>query len=170
MDTIRTALKSQYHTSLAMFQEALERCDESLWFDTKAVNAYWQVAYHALFYVHMYLQPDLKSFQAWEGHQKDVQYANGIAGTPKKDSPLPLLPTPYTKAQVQAFLDTCQSMVDPFIDSVDLANPKSGFPWYSCSKLEHQIISIRHLQHHTAQLGDKLRNAGSTGLEWQGHL
>ena len=169
LQTARTALKSQYHAALEMLKEAVDRCDEDLWYNQTHVNAFWQVAYHALFYVHMYLQPDLKSFKPWAEHQTQVQYQNGIAGPPKEGSPLPLIPEPYSKAQVQTFLALCDSMVDGALDGFDLLEPNSGFPWYTCSKLEHQIISIRHLQHHTAQLGDRLRGAGSTGLTWLGH-
>jgi hypothetical protein len=169
MSTVQTALKSQYHASLEMLQEAINRCPDELWLDTTPVNAFWQVAYHALFYVHMYLQPNLESFKPWAEHQKDVQYQNGFPGPAKEGSPLPLIPEPYTKAQVQAFLDICNGMVDSAIDTFDLLEPKSGFPWYTCTKLEHQIISIRHLQHHTAQLGDRLRGSIGSGLTWLGH-
>ena len=168
--TARTALKSQYHASIEMLREALERCPDDQWLDTSHVNAFWQVAYHALFYVHMYLQPNLDSFKPWAEHQTDVQYQNGFPGPPKQGSNLPLIPKPYSKAQVMTFLSICDGMVDTALDSFDLLEPKSGFPWYSCSKLEHQIISIRHLQHHTAQLGDRLRGSVGNGLSWTGHL
>jgi hypothetical protein len=169
MPAVRAALKSQYHASLQMLHEALERCPDDLWLDRSHVNAFWQIAYHALFYVHMYLQPDLKSFKPWAEHQKDVQYANAIPGPPKPGSTLPLMPEPYSRAQVQTFWALCDGMVDDAMDRFDLLEPKCGFPWYECSKLEHQIISIRHLQHHTAQLGDRLREAAGSGLEWLGH-
>ncbi|MEY4532151.1 MAG: hypothetical protein RLZZ156_2874 [Deinococcota bacterium] len=69
---VRVALKSQYHASLEMFQEAIHGCSEELWLDNKPVNAFWQVAYHTLYYVHMYLQPDLALFKPWAEHQKEV--------------------------------------------------------------------------------------------------
>jgi hypothetical protein len=169
MNPVQTALKSQYHASLEMLKEALERCPDGFWLDTTNGNAFWQVAYHALFYVHMYLQPDLKSFKPWAEHQKNVQYQNGFPGPPNPKSELPLIPEPYSKTQVMTFWAICEGMVDSAIDSFDLLEPNSGFPWYTCSKLEHQIISIRHLQHHTAQLGDRLRVVSGTGLNWLGH-
>ncbi len=169
MDTARAALKSQYHAALEMLKEAVDRCPDDLWLDQTQTNAFWQVAYHALFYVHMYLQPNLESFKPWPGHQSKVQYQNGFPGPPKEGSTLPLMPEPYSKEQVLAFLALCDGMVEGAIDSFDLLQPQSGFPWYTCSKLEHQIISIRHLQHHTAQLGDRLREADGAGLTWLGH-
>jgi hypothetical protein len=172
MDTlpiIRTALKSQYHAALEMLQAALERCPDSAWQDGKHTNDFWQIAYHALHYVHMYLQPDLASFKPWHGHQREVQYQAAFAGSAKQNSSLPLLPTPYSKAQVLELWAICNSMVDEYIDTTDLFSDKSGFPWYTCGKLEHAIISIRHLQHHTAQLSDRLREVDGAGLEWLGH-
>lgn len=168
LEFARAAFKSQYRAALGMLEEAIDRCPEALWEDRGHPNAFWQVAYHALFYAHMYLQPDLESFKPWHGHQARVQYQSGIAGPPKAGNDLPLVAKPYTKAQVREFLTLCDSMVDA-VDNLDLLEPRSGFPWYTCSKLEHQIISIRHLQHHTAQLGDRLRGAGGSGLVWLGH-
>jgi hypothetical protein len=169
ISTVKTALKSQYHASLEMLHESLELCPDALWLDASTGNAFWQIAYHALFYVHMYLQPDLKSFAPWAEHQKNVQYQNGLPGMPNPKSSLPLIPEPYSKTQVTAFWNICENMVDSAIEAFDLLEPASGFPWYTCSKLEHQIISIRHLQHHTAQLGDRLRALSGTGLNWLGH-
>ena len=169
IQTVKTALKSQYHASLEMLLEAVNKCPDELWLDTTSVNAFWQVAYHALYYVHMYLQPNLESFQPWEQNQKNVQFQNGFPGAPRAGSNLPLIPEPYTKAQLLEFLALCNGMVNSAIDTFDLLEKKSGFPWYTCTKLEHQIISIRHLQHHTAQLGDRLRGAGEEGLTWLGH-
>jgi hypothetical protein len=37
------------------------------------------------------------------------------------------------------------------------------------SKLEHQLVSIRHLQHHTAQLADRVRTRVGIGIDWVGH-
>jgi hypothetical protein len=34
------------------------------------------------------------------------------------------------------------------------------------SRLEHQVVSIRHLQHHAAQLADRLRAWAGIGIDW----
>jgi hypothetical protein len=36
------------------------------------------------------------------------------------------------------------------------------------SKLEHQLVNLRHIQHHTGQLADRLRQAADRGLRWVG--
>jgi hypothetical protein len=75
---------------------------------------------------------------------------------------------PYTKAEVLAYWSICESMVDDAVDALDLNDPQSGFSWYRVPKMEHQIINIRHIQYHQAQLADRLRVATGAGVNWAG--
>ena len=166
--TIRQILKSQYHAGLAMLREAIERCPDDVWLSAQHRNAFWQVAYHVLYFTHLYMHREVSAFHPWKEHQSAVQHPNGIAGAPKPGSTLPLIPEPYTRAQALAYWDVCNQMVDGAVDALDLHDPECGFPWYKMSKLEHQLVSLRHLQHHTAQLADRLRAAQDIGIRWVG--
>jgi hypothetical protein len=157
-------LKSQYHAGLAMLQEAIERCPDQLWLDTRPVNAFWQIAYHALFFTHLYLGADFAAFRPWAGHQRNNQNDDGLARKPDPTSTLPLIPLPYSKNQVLEYWGICDGMVDSAVDDLDLCRHDSGF--HSVSKLEHQLINIRHLQHHAAQLADRLRAGENVGITW----
>jgi hypothetical protein len=168
MASLRLALKSQYHAALGMLRGVIEQCPDDLWFSNAHRNAYWQVAYHALYFSHLYLLPDEAAFRPWEGHQSDVQHPDGIAGPADPGSSLPLLPRPYTKSEVLAYWSICEAMVDPALDTLDLNSPNSGFSWYQMPKLEHQILNIRHIQHHTAQLADRLRFGADAATRWIG--
>jgi hypothetical protein len=159
-------LKSQYHAGFAMLREAIERCPDQLWLDSRPVNAFWQIAYHALFFTHLYMGADVASFRPWAGHQRDNQNENGFAGKQDPTSTLPLIPLPYSKNQVLEYWGICDGMVDSAVDALDLRRRDSGFHWYTVSKLEHQLINIRHLQHHAAQLADRLRAAENVGITW----
>jgi hypothetical protein len=165
---LRVVLKSQYHAALAMLGEAIQQCPDKVWSSADHVNAFWQVAYHTLFFTHLYLQPDEATFRPWKHHQVSVQHPDGIAGLPDPNSPLPLIPEPYTKAQVWEYWQFCDRMVDNAVDSLDLENSQSGFSWYRMSKLEHQLVNLRHIQHHAAQLADRLRYAANVGIRWVG--
>jgi len=168
LEELRSVLKSQYHASLAMLRETVDRCSDDLWISTKPHNAFWQVAYHTLYFTHLYLQPNLDAFRPWKEHQADVQNPDGIGDEPEPSSTLPLIPNPYSKSQVLDYWSICDEMVDSSVDSLDLLSPESGFFWYKVSKFEHQLISIRHVQHHAAQLADRLRQAASVGTKWVG--
>jgi hypothetical protein len=168
VDSLRAILKSQYHAALAMLRQAIEECPPETWDTKEYLNSVWQIAYHTLFFTHLYLQPDEASFQPWEDHQSDVQYPSGFSGPNDPESSIPLIPEPYTRDQILEYWHFCDRMVDGLIDTVDITSPESGFWWYKVSKLEHQIINIRHIQHGTAQLADRVRAAAGIGIEWVG--
>lgn len=165
-NTLRAVLKSQYHAALAMLRETIENCPKELWYSKEPLNAFWQVAYHTLYFTHLYLMSGEAAFRPWEGHQADVQHPDGIPGPADPESALPLIPEPYTKAQALAYWSFCEELVDGAVDALDLHSQESGFSWYQVSKLEHQIINIRHIEHHMAQLADRLRAAEGIGTRW----
>lgn len=167
-ETLRRILESQYHAALAMLRACIERCPDDLWVDPTPTNAFWQVAYHTLYFTHLYLMPQEADFRPWHGHQANAQHPDGIPGRNDPDSPLPLLPDPYTRAQALAYWSVCDGMVNEAVEALDLAQPTSGFSWYRMSKLEHQLVNLRHIQHHAAQLADRLRAALDIGIEWVG--
>lgn len=166
--TLQTILKSQYRAALATLRQTIERCPETIWFDTKHTNAFWQVAYHTLFFAHLYMLPNEAAYQPWKGHVKDAQYPDCIPGPPIEGSDLPLLPEPYTKTQALEYCTFCEEQIDLVIDSIDLYSEESGFYWYKVPKLEHLIINLRHIQHGAAQLADRLRNEKDIATDWFG--
>lgn len=165
---VKDAFKSQYHASLDMLGEGIEKCPEDLWYSKEFTNAFWQVAYHTLFFTHLYLCRSKDEFVPWVKHKSDNQNPDGISGDPDPDSKLPLIPEPYTKAEALEYWGFCKGIVDEFVDNIDLENPESGFPWYKISKFEHQLVNIRHLQHGAAQLADRLRLKLDIGVKWAG--
>ena len=156
-DALRSALKSQYHAALAMLRAVTRRCPDDLWASSNGhANAFWRIAYHTLYYTHLYLQPTNRVFRPWERHQRGIQRMS----TPLKTRRM------YTKAEVLAYWSICESMIDGAVDALDLNNPQSGFHNFKVPKMEHQIINIRHVQYHQAQLVDRLRAATGAGVGW----
>jgi len=148
---LRPVLKSQYHASLAMLREAIDRCPPEEWLSTGHKNAFWQVSYHALFFAHLYLQRDEAAFTLWEKHHGED---DGVGGEP------------YTQGEVLEYWEFCDRMVDDAVDALDLDRANSGFSWHRMSKLEHQFVNIRHIQHHGAQLIDRVRSTANVGIGW----
>jgi hypothetical protein len=166
--SVRHSLKGQYHAALAMLRDAVRLCPDSIWESSAHRNACWQVAYHTLFFTHLYSQPTDADFVPWEGHRADVQHPDGIAGPPDPASDLPLLPDPYSKDDVLAYCEFCDARIDEWVDAIDVLSEDSGFSWYPISKLEHQMVNLRHIQHGAAQLADRVRTAADAGVEWAG--
>lgn len=165
-EAIGDALKGQYRAGLAMLEEAVTLLSDDQWANDGHPNSPWQLAYHVLYFTHLYLQRTNTDFVPWPGHQSGVQHEDGIAGRHDENSDLPLLPAPYSRQKVLEYAAFLEARIDGYVDAMDLASPDSGFPWYQVSKLEHQIINVRHLHHHVAQLADRVRAATGRGVRW----
>jgi hypothetical protein len=163
---LQSALKSQYHASLKTLRLAIEQCPEPMWNDPKdGLAAFWRVAYHALFFTHLYLQKDEPSFRPWSLHRPD---ADALGPMHWESNRLPAPCEPYTRAQILAYWRECDAMVDQNVDAMDLSAPECGFPWYAMGKLEHQLVNIRHIQHHAAALSTRLRREAQISVPWVG--
>jgi hypothetical protein len=158
IEALRSVLKSQYHATLAMLRAGIKRCPDDLWTSSGGhANPFWRIAYHTLYYTHLYLQPNNRVFRPWEHHQRGIQRMDKQKTW-----------RPYTKAEALAYWNVCESMVDHALDALDLNDPQSGFSSYKeVSKTEHQIINIRHIQYHQAQLADRLRAEAGAGVNWE---
>jgi hypothetical protein len=160
---VRDALRSQYHAALAMVRRAIERCPDEVWVDEEPVNAFWHLAYHALFYGHLYLMPDEASFTAWEKHRENHQFLGRLPWPPHDPVELG---EPYSRDDLLAYCDHVDGLVDATLEEVDLDAESCGFWWYDLPKLDHEILSIRHVQHHAGQLADRLRSRAGVGVDW----
>jgi hypothetical protein len=160
---LRSALKNQYHAALATLQDVIERCPEDLWVQAGThPSAFWQVAYHAVFYTDLYSRQSDDDFQPWDKHRPETQFLQQVP----PDGRAPRLGEPYTKADVLEYLRIVVGQIGPTVDQLDLETTDCGFWWYKMPKLEHQMLNVRHTQHHAAQLADRLERATGYSIDW----
>ena len=157
-------ITSQYRASLEMLSGAITTCTDALWLDPEYKNPFWHIAYHTLFYTHLYVQRSGKEFLPWSKHIDPFHTLDPHPHDPQKE---PNTAKPYTKEDILEYLDVCLNEVEKNMSTVDL-EAESGFHWLPFSKLELQIYNIRHIQHHTGQLIDRLRTKESFGITWVG--
>ena len=150
----QAVIQSQYHAALAMLRQAVEQCPDSLWADAAYSNPAWHIAYHVLYYTHLYLQPTAEDFDPQELFRDDVRGLD--------DSDPALI---YSKDEIFDYLAICLEQVDQQITSLDLAGD-SGFDWLPFSKLELQFYNIRHIQHHTGELCERIGAQGGVEIKW----
>ncbi len=151
MENLKPALKGQYHAALDMLRGAISGCPENLWIGGTPPRSFWRLAYHALYFTHLYLQVRFEDFVPWELHRDEVE----------SDAAHEMLdPVPYTKEELLDYWELVDVMVDSQIDKIDLSSPESGIPWYSIPKLDHVLLNLRHVQEHAGGLRDRLLEAG----------
>lgn len=163
MDTAQIII-SQYHAALAMLEDAVVKCPDALWDAPEPPNRFYQVAYHALFYTHLYLQPTHDDFTAWERH---IEGSHAFGHTPGEDQPPLAEGDPYTKQDVLDYLEFCRNEASTIVPTLDLES-ESGFHWLPFGKLELQFYSIRHIQQHTGELAERLGAGHGIDVDWVG--
>lgn len=158
---IKDALKGQYHGTLAMLRQTIADCPDAVWESGKHPRTFWRIAYHALFYTHLYLMVNEAAFVPWEKHRGNIK----VLWDDEKGQLPPIEPS-YTQTELVEYLDFIDQHVNEWVDLIDLSSPDPGFSWYKIPKLEHQILNIRHLAGHMGQLSELLMNNGIDEVHW----
>jgi hypothetical protein len=162
----RDVIRSQYQAALEMLKQAIAKCPDALWNDPAAQVAFWRIAYHALFFTHLYLQPTEKDFTVWAKHRPDYEQMGPPAWAPEL---IPQIGEPYTRAEVLEYLEVCRRQADERTRLLDLDAPY-GFEWLPFGKLELQFYTIRHIQQHAGELMERLGSRASIDVNWVGSV
>jgi len=155
-------ISSQYLASLEMLKQTITRCPESIWNSPADKTKFWHIAYHALFYTHLYLQDTEKDFTPWRLHRPEYQFLGQLPWPPHA---APKIGEPYDKETVLDYLAFCQQQAVERAPRLNL-EAESGFNWLPFNKPELQIYNIRHLQQHTGELMERLGTRAGIELDW----
>ena len=155
-------LQSQYHASLDMLRGAITQCDDTLWHSTDYHHPFWRVAYHTLFFADLYLAESLERYTPWAKHVDELESLGPMV---HKDGKMPKAGPPYSMEDVEEYFRLVSAKVDPSVEALDF-EAGSGFFWLDFSKLEVQLYNIRHIQHHTGQLIERIRQNLNLPVRW----
>ena len=157
---IKDVVRSQYRAALEMLKQAIAKCPASLWDDPADATRFWHIAYHALFYTHLYLQDSRDAFRPWVKHKEKYESLDAFHGSPEQVES-------FSQADLLEYLELCQQQVEAGLDPFN-AEAASGFFWLPCSKLELQFYNIRHLQQHIGELMERLGTRAHVEVGWVG--
>jgi hypothetical protein len=164
MQHISSVLRSQYTASLKMLKLAITACPDSAWHNAADGNRFWHIAYHTLFYVAFYLSPSEEQAVLWDKCRPYYEDLGKLHDVPEYDVNNNI---PYSKDELYEFMDFILARLDVAFEEVPLDAP-SGFPWISFDKLQLHIYNLRHLQHHTGQLSERIKQLTGKGVAWVG--
>ena len=148
----------QYGAAIDMLENAIRACPESLWReDTRPVQyQFWYLVYHTLFFIDFDLAESKASFALPAGHQMTELDPDGAY--PERV---------YTQAEMLEYLahdrEKCRATIAAMTDEL-AARHNDLRPELALSEL--LLYSMRHVQHHTAQLQWLLRQAGVEPPRW----
>jgi hypothetical protein len=155
--TSRAVLWQQFGAAIDMLDAAIRVCPEELWNDSTREPHFWYLAYHTLFFLDLYLSDSIEGFAPPEPF------------TLSELDPAGVLPGRiYMKAEVLEYLAHGRDKARRRVATLTAQNTEETchYRWIDLTKLEAVLYSLRHVQHHTAQLNLLLRQAGAPVPGW----
>jgi hypothetical protein len=159
---VQEIITSQIRAALEMLRGTVERCPDALWTAGTGGNAYWVLAYHTLYFTHLYLSPSEQDFVPFD---REVAGREGFGRTDLGDWRDLAEEDVFSKEDVLAYWDYIDERVAGWVEDTPLDAP-SGFHWLPFTRGEAHLYNLRHIQHHAGQLADRLRRETAQGTAW----
>jgi len=153
----------QYQASLKMLMDVIEKCPDSIWANEEYENAYWRIVYHALFYTTLYLSANPVEYVPYPHHIENYN----LLGTHTKDHQPIHIERIYLKDEMMEYTVAVFNSIESWVNRFPMED-SSGFDWIPLNRFELHLYNIRHLQHHTGQLIERLHQTGIKGIKWEG--
>lgn len=152
LEVVRKSIAGQFDAALCMLDDCIRKCPPEHWDGLIAKYPFWQVAYHTLCFVDLYLSPSEDEFEpradlhpgGWDEFNQEY---------------------PSRRFEPREFIDylsICREKMHTTIEaetpeSLDGASGQLHLPF---SRLELRLYNIRHMHSHAGQLSAFLRRAG----------
>ena len=163
--TWNTALWGEIGAAIDMLESAMQACPEDVWSDPSKrpewvrndVVGFWYLVYHTLFMLDYRLSDPAEPFAPPTPFNLDELDPAGLL--PEK---------PYTKDELQLYLGYCRKKCRATIRALtqERACERRRFGSDDRMFLEWLLESMRHVQHHTAQLYLILRQKTESAPRW----
>ena len=155
-------VSSQIRAALKMLRSTIEACPDALWDREADHNAFWVLAYHTLYFAHLYLSSSEEAFVPFE---REVSGRPGYGKTDLGDWTELQPGDTYAKEDVLAYCDHVDSLVAGLVQGTPF-DAASGFHWLPFTRGEAHLYNLRHIQHHAGQLAERLRQVIDEGTKW----
>ena len=147
----------QFGASIDMLENAMTACPDALWGDRSRRPEFWYTAFHALFYLDLYLSPSDRGFVPPPPFTLDELDERGL-----------MPDRVYTREELLEYLrhgrNKCRAVLQEMTE--ERAAARSGFDWLPITVAQLLLYNMRHVQHHAAQLNTLLSQSGVAAPRW----
>lgn len=153
----RDATLGQLHAALRTLAECVERCPDEVWTESVYELKFCQAAFHALFFTDLYLGNSFDELKQQAFHKQHASvFRDYEEYSPKKPE------CEYERAWVKLYVQHCRDKATHVInaETKETLVQEIGFEWLDITRAEMHIYTLRHLEHHAAQLILRLRQQG----------
>src|SRR5262249_34378000 len=147
----------QFGAAIDMLESAVNACPDRIWANRTLRPEYWYVAYHTIFFLDYYMS------------ESEAGFAPPAPFTLTELDPAGVLPDRvYTRPELLDYLEhgrrKCRAAVEALTEERGLK--PCGFGRRNLTVTELYLYSMRHVQHHAAQLYMLLRQTTDSAPEW----
>lgn len=159
------SLWSEFGAAIDMLEDALHACPDDLWSDPRPSEAhdwkFWYTAYHALFWLDLYLSGTADGFVPPAPFTLDELDPSGV-----------LPPRIYARDELLAYVRHCRTKCRSTIDELteEKASRRCAFPWGELTFAELLLDNMRHVQSHSAELDLMIGQRTGSGPRWLGKV
>src|SRR3954471_23334235 len=116
---LKRDLKEQYHGGLAMLAQCVAGRPDEVGAAGAGPRAFWRIAFHTVFYTHLYLGQNEQAYKPWDGHQErsDELWTNLVEVEPYE---LPPATLPVERDEMLRYLGFVDGLVNSTVDVLDL--------------------------------------------------
>lgn len=159
---VKEMVWDQYGAAIDMLENAMEACPDSVWNEPAPVPhiQFAYMVFHTLWWLDYYLTEDPETFRPPAPYTMDELDPSGVY--PER---------PYPKDQLRAYLahgrEKCRTTIAALTEARAMQRHNHGKR--QDSHLNLHLYSLRHVQHHTAQLNLILRQHAKDPPRWVSH-
>ena len=165
LDTCKKLLANQYEAALCTLSTCIDKCPESACDMRIGIYPFSQVAFHTLFFADYFLGPNDASFREQPFHRDNAEFFGDYEQLEDRE-PVSVYDRPslqkYVKHSRNKAVETIAS------ETADSLSTQADFERRDFSRAELHVYTIRHIQHHAAQLILRLRIDAKTDIPWFG--
>ena len=165
-DLLKSVLSRQYEATLCTLGICVDRCPPELWQAKVARYPFSQVVFHTLIGADLNIgTADEQEFRRQAFHLENPEFFGDYEQLEDRE-PVCIYEKPPIKKYLAFVRDKAvKTMAKETAES--LAAP-CQFSYRKLSRAELQVYSIRHIQHHSAQLTLRLRLDAGVDVPWVG--
>jgi hypothetical protein len=154
---IKKIIWHQFGAAIDMLENAILACSEDVWGNQIEHTEFWYITFHTLFYLDLYLSESDKGFIPPAPFTLDELDDRGL-----------LPDRVYTKQELMKYLEhgriKCRLIISSLTE--EQASKPCGFDWLDISVSEVLLYTMRHVQHHAAQLNYILSKKVGSAPRW----
>jgi hypothetical protein len=154
------AIHEQYGAAIEMLESVITKCLKEVWDDSQQGPPFWQVVYHTMFYLDLYLSSSREERDSFK-----PEYNSEYRILDSKPE------TSLNREQVLLYLNKIKLKAKQKLEglTIDELNGPSIFEWHGSSVLSSLLYNLRHVMLHVGALNSRLLRKGVKLDNWASH-